>query len=50
MFRLVLFVELKLLWNRYVGNKIVITRYLGYDGNNSTRPRAAPLDSDYYQP
>ena len=31
---IVLFVELKLLWNRYVGNKIVIIRHLGYDGDN----------------
>ena len=49
LFMLVLFVVLKLLWNRKVGNKIVITRYLGYDGDNSTHPWAAPSDSDYYQ-
>ena len=27
-----------------------LTRYLGYDGDNSTCPQAAPSDSDYYQP
>ena len=45
---LVHFGELKLLWNGKVGNKIVITFYLGYDGDNSGRPWAAPSDSDYY--
>ena len=33
-----------------VGNKIVITHFLGYYGDNSPRPKAAPSDSDYYQP
>ena len=28
------FVELKLLWNRHLGIKIVIMRYIGYDGDN----------------
>ena len=27
---------------------MVITRYLGYDGDNSTHPLAAPSDTDYY--
>ena len=44
------FVELKLLRNRKVGNKVVVTHYLGYCGNNSTCPRAAPSYSDYYRP
>ena len=44
------FVELKLLWNRHVGIKIVIMHYLGYDGDNSTHPWAAPSYSNYYQP
>ena len=32
------FVELKLLRNRKVGNKVVVTHYLGYCGDNSTCP------------
>ena len=27
-----------------------VTLVLGYNGKNSLRPRAAPSDSDYYQP
>ena len=44
------FVELKLLRNRKVGNKVVVTHYLGYCDDNSTCPRAVPSYSDYYRP
>ena len=34
----VTFVELKLLWNQYIGNKIVIMRCLRYYGDNILGP------------